>query len=229
MLILGIDGALARPSVAVVEDGRVSLSKVGVSAATMSRDALRMIAEALHELSISIKEIDVITVTSGPGSFTGIRAGMATALGLADATGARVTTVGALEALAMSAPPVDGQITAVSRARKAVVYIAVYEMVGGVPKLVRGPLETHAANLVETCEYPLRLIGEGFEEELDNIRKGSGGAVEVLQETVPTAAAAAMLAHGRWEQGEPFDNHPMAPEYVGRAQADVARGEPGTI
>lgn len=227
MLILGIDGALSEPSVAVAREGLVLFSKVGSPKASISRDVLRMVSEGFREYSISAEDISHICVTRGPGSFTGIRAAMATAYGLADATGARVGAVGTLEALAMAAPAVDGPITAVSKARKGIVYSAIYRKTGGAPELVHGPVEAPVENLArQGGGLPLVLIGEGFEEEIAKIRKNAEGAVDIAQKAMPIAAAAAMLAFWRLEKGESFGQSP-SPEYIGRSQAELTQGGSG--
>ncbi|MDH4185112.1 MAG: tRNA (adenosine(37)-N6)-threonylcarbamoyltransferase complex dimerization subunit type 1 TsaB, partial [Nitrospinota bacterium] len=82
MLILGMDGSLASPGVALVENGRILATRSAGASGKPSRDILTMLTGALDELSVTINDIGLICVTQGPGSFTGVRAAMATAQGL---------------------------------------------------------------------------------------------------------------------------------------------------
>ena len=104
MRILALDAALARCAAAVVVDGEVLAARQ--TAATQGHAALLpvMARDVLAEAGIDAASLDLVAVTVGPGSFTGIRAGLALAHGIALAAGVPVIGVTVGEALADSLP-----------------------------------------------------------------------------------------------------------------------------
>ena len=109
MRILALDGALARCAAALVEDGEV----VAIRQAAATRGhagLLPPMAEAvLAEAGIAATGLDAIAVTVGPGSFTGLRAAIALAQGLAAGAGCPVVGVGVAEAMAAALPNLGGR------------------------------------------------------------------------------------------------------------------------
>jgi tRNA threonylcarbamoyladenosine biosynthesis protein TsaB len=85
-----------------------------------------MAADVMAHAKLAFSDIGKIVVTVGPGSFTGLRVGLAFAKGLHLATGAPLAGIGALEALAASADP-DGQCAGVIDARRGMVYLQAFE------------------------------------------------------------------------------------------------------
>jgi tRNA threonylcarbamoyl adenosine modification protein YeaZ len=104
MIVLAADTSTMTTSVAVVERGPIVRAS-GQSVATPASDNLMpLIERALADAGIGLPEIDAFAIGAGPGSFTGLRIGMATLKGLAFATGKPVWAVSSLEALAMTFP-----------------------------------------------------------------------------------------------------------------------------
>lgn len=192
MLILGMDGSMARPSAAVAGGGKVIHQLSGAGAGASSRDILRLVERVLTASSITMRDVGLIAVTVGPGSFTGVRAAMAAAMGLSEGCGAPVAGVRTLEAVAACSQAVSGRVTAVSPARKGTVYVSEFRMTPDGPLALAAPAEEPLA------EHP--------------VPPPDGAALTV-------AASAALMAGGRAARGDKF-GFPPAPEYVGRPQAE---------
>lgn len=103
MIILGIEAAAKVAGVAVLKDGVILSQESSNAGLTHSQTLLPMIDETLSKAGLSVEEVDYIALTNGPGSFTGLRIGAATAKGLAMGCGARVIAVDTLESLAYEA------------------------------------------------------------------------------------------------------------------------------
>lgn len=126
MRVLGIDSATLVAGVAVIEEERVVVEGFLQTRKTHSERLLPLIALWLQEAELSLKDIDGIAVTSGPGSFTGLRIGVATAKGLAQAAGKPLLGVPTLDALALNLAGSSGIICPILNARKGEVYTALY-------------------------------------------------------------------------------------------------------
>lgn len=159
MLVLGLDTCLNACSVAVLDDGIV-LAHLSEPMARGHQERLAPMARAaMAEAGKAFGELDRIGVTVGPGSFTGLRVGVAFAKGVASALAKPAVGVGTLEALAASA---EGLVAAVIDARREQLYIQVFE--GGHPLMAPDvlPLGTAAARVVELAMgRALTLIGSG--------------------------------------------------------------------
>jgi tRNA threonylcarbamoyladenosine biosynthesis protein TsaB len=159
MIVLGLDTCLSACSVAVLDGERV-LAAVSEVMARGHQERLAPMAErAMAGAGLSFDRLQRIGVTVGPGSFTGLRVGIAFAKGLAVALGVPVVGVGTLEALAAGA---DGLVFAAIDARRDQLYLQGFE--GGrslmAPDVL--PVETAAARLVELAHgRPLTLVGSG--------------------------------------------------------------------
>ncbi|MEO8553365.1 MAG: tRNA (adenosine(37)-N6)-threonylcarbamoyltransferase complex dimerization subunit type 1 TsaB, partial [Kofleriaceae bacterium] len=99
MIVLGIDTATRIASVAIVEDGRV-LAETSGDAHRHGSDLLVLIDAACTGAAIDPHDLDAVAIGAGPGSFTGLRIGMATAKGIAFAVGCPLWAVSSLAALA---------------------------------------------------------------------------------------------------------------------------------
>ncbi len=100
MKILAIDSSAKSASAALVEDGKVICETFANIGLTHSETLMPMVSFTLENAKVTPKEIDLYSLTIGPGSFTGIRIGAAAIKGMAQATGKKCVPVSSLEAIA---------------------------------------------------------------------------------------------------------------------------------
>jgi tRNA threonylcarbamoyladenosine biosynthesis protein TsaB len=156
MLILALDTALETCSAALVRDGQV-LAARGEPMARGHQERLAPLVEALAiEAGIVFAEIHRIGVTRGPGSFTGLRVGLAFAKGLGFALDRPVVGIGTLQALAAGEP---GTVAAVIDARRDQLYLQAFR--DGRPLTEPEALSLEDARIRLTPLGPIRLIGSG--------------------------------------------------------------------
>jgi len=110
-IILSIESAIAGGSISLLRDGVEVANWIGTSDVSKAEDLLANIDEILEKNGISAKAIDLLAVSAGPGSFTGIRIGLATALGLKNGLGIEMASENALKAMAF-AHSAEGTISA---------------------------------------------------------------------------------------------------------------------
>ncbi len=159
MIVLGLDTCLNACSVAVLDGGTV-LAHASEAMARGHQERLAPMAQAvMREAGLPFDRLDRIGATVGPGSFTGLRVGVAFAKGLGSALGVPAVGVGSLEVLAAEAA---GLVAAVIDARRDQVYLQVLE--DGHPLMAPDvlPLGSAAARLAElVMGRPLTLVGSG--------------------------------------------------------------------
>lgn len=129
MIVLGIDSATPAASIAVVIDGRVADERVS-DAHGHRADLLVIIDAACKAAGVTPLELDAVAIGAGPGSFTGLRIGMATAKGIAFAAGKPLWAVSSLAALATQVGVDADRVCAVLDARRGEIYAGVYNRGG---------------------------------------------------------------------------------------------------
>ncbi len=98
--ILAIESAIAGGSIAIIVDGKIIASWSGDTGVSKAEDLLPTIAGLLKDQELQLKDLKLIVVSVGPGSFTGIRIGISTAMGLSDSTGIETVGISSLAAIA---------------------------------------------------------------------------------------------------------------------------------
>jgi tRNA threonylcarbamoyladenosine biosynthesis protein TsaB len=159
MIVLGLDTCLSACSVAVLDGERVLAARSEVMARGHQERLAPMAEAVMAEAGLPFSALQRIGVTVGPGSFTGLRVGVAFAKGLAAALGLPAAGVGTLEALAAQA---DGLVFAAIDARRDQLYLQAFE--DGRPLMAPDALhrDTAAARLAEIgAGRALTLIGSG--------------------------------------------------------------------
>ena len=204
------------------------------------------LATLLERESVGLHEIDCLAVGTGPGSFSGLRVGIATMQGLAMAAGKPLVGVSAFDALAMLAGTMeDGAGRGESRqagpsgdaiAARATVRIAVWieawrgEVFAAMYQDSRG-LETPVVARPEDLLARLKghtalFVGDGAARNQELIRAALGDAARLTDPVAPLLAGAmAMLAGEAFHAGQRPPPHAIRPIYVGRSGAERARDE----
>ena len=164
MVILGVDTSAVAAGAAIIKDGKLISETYINTGLTHSQTMLTLIDSALNAVDMSIDDVDAFAVSSGPGSFTGIRIGVSAVKGLCFAKNKPCFAVSTLEALANCAD-IDGFIICpVMDARCMQVYTALFEKTDGEIKRVTEDapktLEELSAELQEINKKIL-LIGDG--------------------------------------------------------------------
>ena len=122
MKILALETSAKACSVAVTDNGRVVASAFQCTGLTHSRTLMPMVEDMLRNADLTLSDCDVIAVANGPGSFTGIRIGIAAAKGLAFAAEKPMAGISTLEAMAMNCIATAGLIVCAMDARRQQVY-----------------------------------------------------------------------------------------------------------
>jgi tRNA threonylcarbamoyladenosine biosynthesis protein TsaB len=159
LIVLGLDTCLVACSVAVIEGDRVLASASEAMARGHQERLAPMVEAVMGEARLSFTALQRLGVTVGPGSFTGLRVGLAFAKGMAQALAIPACGIGTLQALAVG---VEGLSFAVVDARRGQVYVQAFE--DGRPLMAPDALglDTVAARLAEIAMgRPLSLVGPG--------------------------------------------------------------------
>ncbi|RAK67647.1 tRNA (adenosine(37)-N6)-threonylcarbamoyltransferase complex dimerization subunit type 1 TsaB [Phenylobacterium kunshanense] len=159
MIVLGLDTCLNACSVAVLDGGTVLAHASEAMARGHQERLAPMVQSVMAEAGLTFEQLERIGATVGPGSFTGLRVGVAFAKGLGSALAIPAVGVGALEALAAEA---GGLVAAAIDARRDQLYLQVFEDGHALMAPDVLPLGTAAARLAElSMGRPLTLIGSG--------------------------------------------------------------------
>jgi tRNA threonylcarbamoyladenosine biosynthesis protein TsaB len=159
VIVLGLDTCLNACSVAVLDGERVLAHASEVMARGHQERLAPMAERVMAEAGLAFVQLDRIGATVGPGSFTGLRVGVAFAKGLAAALGVRAASVGTLEAMAAEA---EGLVFAAIDARRDQLYLQAFESGRALMAPDVLPVATAAARLAELAGgRPLTLVGSG--------------------------------------------------------------------
>ena len=159
MIVLALDTCLNACSAAVLDGDKVLAWRSEVMARGHQERLAPLVRDVMGEAGLPFGRLQRIAATVGPGSFTGLRVGVAFAKGLASALSVPAVGVGVLEALAADA---EGLVAAVLDARREQVYLQIFEH--GAPLMAPDvlPVGTAAARIAElTLGRPLTLVGSG--------------------------------------------------------------------
>ena len=229
MKILAFDTSAKVASVAVSDGDRI----LGVTSIdnglTQSELVLPMAEDLLKRLGLSFGDIDTYAVTVGPGSFTGVRIGVATVKGLAFGRDIPTAPVSTLEALAENAAGLDGLIVPCMDARRGQFYTATFSSSKeGIERLTpdRAVSAEELAEELRSYEGKIYITGDGYE-----VAHRLLGGLGIALETTPTlarlqnAASIARVAKEMQERGECVSERELAPTYLRLPQAERERLE----
>ena len=124
MKIIALESSAITASVAVTEDEKLLAQSFQNSGLTHSATLMPMAADLLKNAGLTLEEMDVVAVAAGPGSFTGVRIGVAAAKGLAWPGDKPCAPCSTLESMAWQCAHLDGEICAAMDARRDQVYCA---------------------------------------------------------------------------------------------------------
>ena len=149
MKILGIDSSSLVASVAIVTDDIMTAEYTINYKKTHSQTLLPMIDEISKMIELDLATIDGIAVAAGPGSFTGLRIGSATAKGLGLALGKPLLSIPTLEGLAYNLYGTDALVCPIMDAKRNQVYTGIYEFVNNELKEIMGQTAISIDQLLE--------------------------------------------------------------------------------
>jgi len=218
MRVLGLDTATHCGGIAILEDEQVLASLVLNIKKTHSERLLRDVDYLLKECGIEIKDLDGIAVCIGPGSFTGVRIGMACAKGLAFSSGKSLVGVSSFHALTLRNAEPGKLICPVLDARRSEIFGAAYRIREGSEEFIEvmpgraEPLEQFLRQIKE----PALFCGDGsikFRETIKNIL-GDKALFAPGHRSLPSAVEIALLGMKRLASGEQDDLAELSPLYL---------------
>ncbi|MCR4605847.1 MAG: tRNA (adenosine(37)-N6)-threonylcarbamoyltransferase complex dimerization subunit type 1 TsaB [Eubacterium sp.] len=239
MKVLAIDSSGQVASVAVADDGKLVSEYMIHSGLTHSQTLLPMIEQMLESSGVDKNDLDAVAISEGPGSFTGLRIGAATAKGLAYGLDIPVVPVSSLMGLAFNLRVTGGVVCAIMDARRSEVYYGIYDF------------SDVTENSVSDVSLPEKLCDEGAEpiasviEKIEKLEKNVifvGDGVPVFEETIKEklgdrasfapeelryqkASSIAMIAGTFLRDGKMMKADEFAPKYLRVSQAERERTE----
>lgn len=219
MKILAIDTSAKAASVCVAEDGKITGEFFINTALTHSQTLMPMTEQLLKNCGVDIKEIDAVAVNAGPGSFTGVRIGVAAAKGLAFPENLPCVSVSTLESMAYNAYDCDGIVCAVMDARCSQVYNALFR-VGS--KTVERLTDDRALSLSDLkpeleryADEKILIVGDGA-QIVDEFLRNSAFKAVLAQPNIQVqkASSVALAAFKQIEEGNLTTAEELMPVYL---------------
>ena len=223
MLVLALDTTTRAGSAAVVDGGVLLGEIIGDGSRTHGERLPRDLMRALEAAAVPLGAIDLLAVAAGPGSFTGLRVGIAAMQGLAMSTGRLIVPISALDALAVAAADGSGAVAAWVDAQRGEVFATLYDSTG--TRVIVEPSSLPPARTIDAWasampEGPPRFIGDGAVRYEAIIRERFGVAAQVLP-APPLAGIIGRLAAAA--PGRAVLPHAIVPIYIRRPDAELAR------
>ena len=224
MKVLAIETSGSNCSVALIDETKVIADFSCNTGTTHSQNLMPMVDQVLKFTKVELNDVDVLSCSIGPGSFTGLRIGIATVKGMALSLKKKVIGVPSLLGLAYNVPFFDGIICSVLDARNNNVYAALYKY-DGKPVMIDDYISDSIDVLIQelkkhTCK--ILFVGDGtitYREKFDE-EFGNNANYMPLHLNNQLASSIAKAALDKAILGE-FDNYnTMNPMYLKKSQAE---------
>lgn len=229
MLILAFETSAKAASVALLEDGKLLGESYQNTGLTHSQTIMVMAEDLLKQCGKTVADLSGIGVANGPGSFTGIRIGVAAAKGFAWGAELPCCGVSTLEAMAVSLGVWQGYVCPVMDARRSQVYNALFHVDCGKYTRIR---EDRAISLLELGEdvkklsEPVFLVGDGSVLCYNALSEMVPGLVLPPEHRLhQRAAGVALEAERMLKSGGSFPGEALVPNYLRLSQAERERNE----
>ncbi len=226
MRVLGIDTATRIGSIGFIDGDQVVFDDQVKIKPGGAEKLPAVLNEAFNKTGRRLEELQLIAVGMGPGSYTGLRVGMAIAKGLAFGLGIPLVGIVTLEALAVNAQQQGALICPVLKSRKGEVYAGLYQKKAGFLEELLPPMIWEPEKLVDLLREkrkPVVFLGEGIEEHTDYFSSAMenfalfGTGVENLVH----GAELARLGRAEWEKNKENQLYTCLPLYLRRTEAEV--------
>ena len=225
MRILAVETATGCQSVALMEGSKVLAQRDRDAAGHHAKYLVPTIDEVFKMAGCGLSEVHALAVSIGPGSFTGLRVGLATMIGFRMVMGLPLAAVPTLEAMAWNLRGTNETICPVLKSRAGEVYWARYRWQG--TGLIRmgdehvGPLEKLARAMIE----PAIMYGEGWQGNRDELRHLFDSLHVPIQEgaaeVMAASAVSVALAGAEKIRQNDIAGYGLSPRYVQRAEAEI--------
>ncbi len=230
MKLLAIDSSGLVASVAVLEDDTVLGEYSTNFKKTHSQTLLPMISELKSMLGLDMNSIDAIAVAGGPGSFTGLRIGSATAKGLGLALDKPLVSVPTVDAMAYQLYGTKGLICPILDARRAQVYTGIYTFEEDTFTIVEAQQAISIQELIEklnTLGQPVTFLGDGVPVHKEILKETLQVPVYFAPSFASRQRAAALgaLAVEYIKEGKIEAAKDHKPDYLRLSQAERERLE----
>jgi len=226
MLVLGIEAATPVAAVAVVTEEKILAERMVNNRRTHSVNLLPMIKDTLADAGINKDQLTGIAVSSGPGSFTGLRIGMSTARTLAQVLQLPLVGVPTLDALAYPLSGHIGLVCPILNARKNEVYAALYHSASGRQECLVPAMAANIQDLVKllgSYREQVTFIGDALAEYADILKEQMGDLACLAPTCVsyPRGAAVAELGLRLLQKGTASDFMTLLPYYARESEAEL--------
>lgn len=232
MTILAIESSSLVASVAITEDDVMIAEYTIDYKKTHSQTLLPMIDEMCRMTDFQLEKIDAIAVSAGPGSFTGLRIGSATAKGLGLALKKPLIHVPTVEAMAYNFYDTEKYIVPIMDARRNQVYTGIYQMDGDKLQVLEAQMAVEIDELAKKlCTYgkPVIFLGDGVPVHKDRLEKELMTNYDIAfapaHMNQQRAAAVGMLGIQYYKEGKTETAMEHKPDYLRVSQAEREREE----
>ena len=228
-MILAFETSAKAASVALMEKGKLLGESYQNTGLTHSQTLLQMAEDLLKTCGKTPADVTAVAVASGPGSFTGVRIGVAAAKGFAWGLELPCVGVSTLEAMAENFGAWDGTVVPTMDARRSQTYTAIFRAEGGKCKRMIDDCAISYAELGEKlnyCKKPIFLVGDGAQLCYNTLNEVVPGLVLPPEHhRHQRAAGVALVAEKVLATGERPDGGSMSPNYLRLSQAERERLE----
>jgi tRNA threonylcarbamoyladenosine biosynthesis protein TsaB len=221
-LLLALETATRVTSVALLLDEDLIAEEAGAADGAAAESLLPAVDAVLRKAGAGVAQLDAFAVSIGPGSFTGLRVGLATVKGLAFGSARLLAPVSTLAALACTAPRRDLPVVPLLDARRGEMYAAAFDFAGHLPRPILEEGVYTPAELVARLPARCVLVGEGVALCGAEIRAGLGAGVLAIPSD-PAARHVGVLGARLLARGEGVPVGEAVPRYLRRAEAEVRR------
>lgn len=232
MRVLGIDTSTRMGVIGYRAEGETVFSERVEIKPGGSEQLPALIKEAFARAGRPLQEVDLITVGVGPGSYTGVRVGLAIGKGLAFGLGIPLVGVSTLAALAMNGRPEAELICPLAKSRRGEVYAGLYRKEQGWPVEVAPPAIWEVSRLAKVLQekgQPVFFLGEAIEEAGPDLKAAlrEGAFFGHGPENSVDGGKLAALGERKWEKTRENELDTVLPLYLRRTEAEVRWEERG--
>lgn len=226
-VVLGLDSSRNHLSVALMKGNELLALTTNYSPMAALRYLMPTIEYVMRSANASVADLTLVAVTSGPGSWTGLRIGVETAKTIAQVQGIPMVGISTFDALAAKAQFVSRPVASVLDARKGRLHARLFDCSGSFPQLMSELRDTPAVKMVEQIPSGSLLVGDtgslGLNEEVDRFTYGPA------EWSIVDASMLCRLGIQKLSISGPDDTLSIVPDYMqipgaNEVFSDVARG-----